>query len=90
MVYAIINCLERSEGNIWHTLAENALNGTFHPPVPVSVCGMIHFELPNKIQGFEMSLHFLDCKRGIQDKFYDGTAEEQCLFLLFCGESYEQ
>jgi hypothetical protein len=74
--------------NIWHKLAEEALNGVFQSPVPVSVCGRLNFDYPG-IEGAKLGTHFLTCKRGIQDKFYDATPEEQCLFLLFCGESYE-
>ena len=79
------------QSNIWHTLAENALNGMFQASVPISVCARIQYESSDKIEGTKLSQHFLDCKRGIQDKFYDKmTPSEQCLFLLFCGESYEQ
>jgi len=74
---AIINCLERSEGNIWHTLAENALNGAYFPG-----------SLSRDCTSNEMFRHTQEMMTA-WDSFYDLEPEEQCLFLLFCGESYE-
>lgn len=63
--------------NIWHELAENALTRKY-----ASQYGdMCHF---NDDEAF---WHYMNCKCG--GLFYDMTPEEQCLFLLFCGESYE-
>lgn len=71
------------EQNIWHTLAENALNGKYH----VSTVNGVGSELPHPYLGY-----FNDSydPHGSGDSFYiDMSNEEQCLFLLFCGESYE-
>lgn len=71
--------------NIWHTLAENALNGAFNKQSKLAVS-----ERCSQIKGpSEITLHFTRCKN-LNEWFYDEmTPEEQCLFLLFCGESYE-
>lgn len=70
--------------NIWHTLAENALDGKFSSNIegpPVSCCGL------NNDEGYRL-FHFMRKLDG--ESFYsDLTPSEQCLFLLFCGESYE-
>lgn len=65
--------------NIWHTLAENALNGKYS----VTKDAIPHFNGHSSC-----FYHYLEHKQ--LEIFWYLTPEEQCLFLLFCGESYEQ
>lgn len=72
----------KSETNIWHVLAEQALLGAYdiHSSVAIS-----H---ESSILPFEYFIYFMGCK-DYDEQFYELETEEQCLFLLFIGEMYE-
>lgn len=69
--------------NIWHNLAENALVGKYDGQYR-SISQDIDETLEDSFSWY-MTVRMDD----IIGDFYGMTPEEQCLFLLFCGESYE-
>lgn len=78
--------MKHSNINIFHTLAERALEGTFL----LHNRGLWEFDIDGPSAWFT---HIQHCKpsESMKDEegFYGLNADEQCLFLLFCGESYE-
>lgn len=75
--------------NIWHTLAKNALNEQYNNPnAHGEYKGFVGQDIPCIGDDKEFN-HFIHSIT--YNEFYMClTPEEQCLFLLFCGESYEQ
>lgn len=76
--------------NIWHILAEKALAGNFQPNTGRETVSYALRLIESAARPRARKLmYFLEiCQNGPMH-FYLMTPEEQCLFLLFCGESFQ-